>query len=1506
MIAPRLVMPVALLLTLSGAAQAMTILGTGTGALLGSDLTDPENNINDNVPSSPNGGSGYNWLTSVASSSNWFTPGNSSLEGALDLFDNKVAAGEAKWYDGGVLPNYRVAVQFALPYVLTRFTVASANDVPNRDPDIWQIQGSNDGATWTPIFIRNNDGVSAWGTNRLQVIRWDGGGVDFATPPAYKWFRFEATSVVSGNDPQLGEIELFGTLAPATTLTWNSSTDNWDTANWLGSPPTFPTAAEDAVVNAGTVTIARVTEAARILQMGGGTVAIGAGNTLQVANLQMSGGSILNLGGTLNASILNASGGTINLNNGGALIGSTGNAGNLNVSGTATLTVASELTIGSFTMAPGSVLNASGLWTASNATIGSTINQTSGTAQLSNVGGAGDLTKNGAGTLVLPSANTYAGLTTVNAGVLRISNATALGGTTNGTSVASGAALEIQGGITSAAEALTLNGTGIGNAGALRNTSGNNTFAGPITLGSAARINSDSGTLTLDVAAGNAITATDLGITFGGAGNVTVNDPISLGTGGITKDGTGTLTLGTANSYSGITTVNAGKLSVRNNTSLGATSGNAVVGTSGQVTLDVGGLNIAEPITINGQNNDGAWGGALRANTGTSTWSGPITLGSDSRISTAGGATFNVTGGVTGNFVFAVNHTGTINFNTSPINIGGSPFYAHSAGTTNLNVASTMGRLEVDYGATVALGLANAVAATAGIQIGGPASGNTGTLNLNGFSQTVAYIQSGTSVVATSQIRSTPPATLTVNQTSGFRTYNGLITGAISLVKDGAGTLVLGNQNTYTGTTTVNGGTLRLGLTAMAGSALWFDATDTDANGVTDSLPNGTAIATWTNKGNLLGVNATQGTANRRPVVTNNSMNGNAVLSFARVSGQEDWLEVNYNNAGLTNVINSPHTLFVVARTSTGPAENPPGTNTSQALLCSPGNHNDIRFTGSLAAGTTGVGAEQWVGSNAATIYSTWAPGGTIHDTTYVLTSRITGSTGAGPSSIQLFVNGIGQATMSDSRAISNSYPYIVRIGAGNTSGNWSWFLNGDIGEALVVSSALGAADRQAVENYLMAKWLGSGSYPATNVLPDTMPITLGPSGTLDLANFSETIGSLAGSGSVLLGAGTLTTGGNGTDTALSGPISGTGGIVKTGAGAWTLSGNSSYQGATAVNQGTLVAGSNNALGAAAGGTTVASGATLAFQGGIAVQDAVAVSGDGVGSSGALRNLAGDNTLTGAVSLGAATRIASDAGTLTFDVGAGNALSGTDVALTFAGAGNAVVADPISLGTGGLTKLGTGTLTLGAPNAYTGNTLVSQGTLALTGGGSIAGSPAIHVALNAILDASGVTGATWSLSSGQTLTGNGTVVGNLDVALNSLISAGTSPGHLLVDGSYTQSGTMLAELGGTAQGITYDWIDVDGLVALGGTIDVNLVNGFIPLAGAYFDILTATAGITNPDLSGVAFDYRDAQTGMAWWASIVPLPGGGEALRLQAAPEPATFVLLTLGGLALLRRRRRR
>ncbi|MFM2198979.1 MAG: hypothetical protein RLZZ505_2411 [Verrucomicrobiota bacterium] len=196
--------------------------------------------------------------------------------------------------------------------------------------------------------------------------------------------------------------------------------------------------------------------------------------------------------------------------------------------------------------------------------------------------------------VILSGDNSYEGLTNTDGSgnVLNIRHANALGSTAGSTTVTSGNALQIQNNIITTAEALSLAGTGISDSGALRNISGNNTYSGAITLNAATRINSDLNKLTLDVASGNAITSTNLDVTFGGAGDIEVKDAIALGTGKLTKDGAGTLTLSANSTYTGDTLVNNGTLALSSTGGLKFVIGaddmnNKITGTgAGTLTLD--------------------------------------------------------------------------------------------------------------------------------------------------------------------------------------------------------------------------------------------------------------------------------------------------------------------------------------------------------------------------------------------------------------------------------------------------------------------------------------------------------------------------------------------------------------------------------------------------------------------------------------------------------------------------------------------------------------------------------------------------------------------------------------------------------------------------------------------------------------------------------------------------------------------------------------------------------
>lgn len=185
----------------------LTVLGTGTAALLGGDLTDPENDISD----TDGVGTGFNWLNATASSRAFFGTGlqsDATSMGAFDVFDNRLGPVNDKWCCDA--PPAHVTLEFPGTVSLTHFTIASSEDGPQRDPVDWQIQGSNDGITFDPIFTQTDPLRTGIWSARLQVIRCQ---LAAATQP-YRFIRYECTRAASGQH-SFGELELFGTLVQA-------------------------------------------------------------------------------------------------------------------------------------------------------------------------------------------------------------------------------------------------------------------------------------------------------------------------------------------------------------------------------------------------------------------------------------------------------------------------------------------------------------------------------------------------------------------------------------------------------------------------------------------------------------------------------------------------------------------------------------------------------------------------------------------------------------------------------------------------------------------------------------------------------------------------------------------------------------------------------------------------------------------------------------------------------------------------------------------------------------------------------------------------------------------------------------------------------------------------------------------------------------------------------------------------------------------------------------------
>ncbi len=108
---------------------------------------------------------------------------------------------------------------------------------------------------------------------------------------------------------------------------------------------------------------------------------------------------------------------------------------------------------------------------------------------------------------------------------------------------------------------------------------------------------------------------------------------------------------------------------------------------------------------------------------------------------------------------------------------------------------------------------------------------------------------------------------------------------------------------------------------------------------------------------------------------------------------------------------------------------------------------------------------------------------------------------------------------------------------------------------------------------------------------------------------------------------------------------------------------------------------------------------------------------------------------------------------------------------------------------GGLNKLGSGTLTLNAPNSYKGNTFINAGKLALTSTGSIGFTPIIDVLGGATFDTSAKNSSGgFTLGGGQKLMGGGNIIGNIIATSGSHIAPGDSAGR---SNHYGQSDNQL-------------------------------------------------------------------------------------------------------------------
>ncbi len=319
------------------------------------------------------------------------------------------------------------------------------------------------------------------------------------------------------------------------------------------------------------------------------------------------------------------------------------------------------------------------------------------------------------------------------------------------------------------------------------------------------------------------------------------------------------------------------------------------------------------------------------------------------------------------------------------------------------------------------------------------------------------------------------------------------------------------------------------------------------------------------------------------------------------------------------------------------------------------------------------------------------------------------------------------------------------------------------------------------------------------------------------------------------------------------------------------------------VGSGTLTINSGNA---AAATPTVAGyyGGSTTINGGVLqLGNALSIGG---GSSGTAAITFGGGTLRyGSAAVDYSSRIRSSASAIAID-------TGTVAAVTFASALD-------STNTGGLTKSGTGTLTLSASNAYTGATSVNAGTLAFDRVSALNSSSGVNVAAGAILDYTG---------------GAGTLSRNVTVSSSGTGTIRNSGGQTLtLSGTLTKDGRVLRLTGGTFD-VTGQIVGVsnnsDLLVDGTSTVTLSSANTY---NGPTFvnQASTLIVGINNAIPSNSTVTLGDATSrGTLDLGTFTNQIGGlvfsgsGGTVRMAAnqttSPQLSTSSALTLGSNASL------
>jgi len=815
------------------------------------------------------------------------------------------------------------------------------------------------------------------------------------------------------------------------------------------------------------------------------------------------------------------------------------------------------------------------------------------------IAGTTSLTKAGSGTLVLGGANTYSGPTTINAGTVNIAASNNLGDASATNTIAFGGG--------------TLRSTATLDLGTTR----------AIAVGAGGGALSAQTATTLTVS--GALSGSDA-LTVAGGGTIVLSADNSLFTGNVTVSSIAgnttntTLRLANANALtSGTVTVNAG---------VAATGGNG-----NQVELAGATIGVGVSLALNSTNATSARS-TLFGGSGTSTWNGSIQYIGDGTIALHAntGATLIVNGNVTAggggytgtSFLRGIGAgvlNGTINLPAGSVTKTDTGTWTiNSTGNTWLNTGISVGTLKT--------GIANALPSAAVVTMG-QNDVNAATFDLNGFNQTIAGLASNpaTGTNANNKIvTSATPATLTINQARNS-TFGGMLSGPLTIVKSGAGTLTLANNNTSTGGYTLAGGTLRfqgqnnlvtLGSNGLNATYYNFGsnpgiASTQFAEYLTYLMPRAyTRVDAQTNMP-WANNNTNIGTIPVVPVpgfaIAQNGgiydgfmwkglLNITTAGSYQFKGTNDDNLTlyidgVQVGTLGVVTVLSNigsaqtltagSHSIVIKQTQSAGGGfatvrYNGPDTASADVFLGAVAGTVTTGSLDPLALGPVAMTASSTLDLlNDATTSSLNLGNGTLTITSQTLNTLVAAGgtiTAATPTiAVQnnsLTITGpVGQS--SAGLGLTLSGPGITELKGANTYTGTTSVTGGQL--RLNTTGANALSGNLTINSANANGEIANVRMVQSNQIIDTALLTM-TQGILDMGANNETVGTVAINGGRIIGSGTLTVNSLGTSTLTAGEIStvlaGSGGLTKTGTGTLLLRGANTYTGVTAINAGTV------------------------------------------------------------------------------------------------------------------------------------------------------------------------------------------------------------------------------------------------------------------------------------------------------------------------------------------------